>query len=44
VCTGLDGSRNYKLKVPPGVPVKDFWAVTVHNLETVYQRGQEDPP
>jgi hypothetical protein len=30
----LDGSRNYKLLVPPNVPVNDFWAVTVYDLET----------
>jgi hypothetical protein len=30
----LDGSKNYKLKVPPKVPAKDFWAVTVYDLET----------
>jgi hypothetical protein len=30
----LDGSKNYKLKVPPKVPVRDFWAVTVYDLET----------
>jgi hypothetical protein len=30
----LDGNKNYKLKVPPNVPVDDFWAVTVYDLET----------
>lgn len=30
----LDGSANYKLNVPPNVPARDFWAVTVYDLET----------
>jgi hypothetical protein len=30
----LDGSKNYKLNVPPDVPANDFWAVTVYDLET----------
>jgi hypothetical protein len=38
----LDGSKNYKLNVPPNVPVDDFWAVTVYDLETAsYLRNQE---
>jgi len=30
----LDGKKNYKLVVPPNVPAKDFWAITVYDLET----------
>lgn len=30
----LDGSRNYKLNVPPKVPANDFWAVTAYDLQT----------
>ena len=22
----LDGSNNYRLRIPPGVPAKDFWS------------------
>ncbi len=36
----LDGSSNYRLVVPPNVPVNDFWAVTTYDLETAsYQRN-----
>src|SRR5262249_50243694 len=30
----LDGSQSYQLSVPPNVPAKQFWAVTVYDLET----------
>lgn len=30
----LDGGSDYKLTVPPNVPVRDFWAVTAYDLET----------
>ena len=30
----LDGGKNYKLVMPPDVPVQDFWAITTYDLET----------
>jgi hypothetical protein len=30
----LDGGNNYKLVVPPNVPVRDFWAITTYDLVT----------
>jgi hypothetical protein len=30
----LDGSRSYRLRVPPNPPVKDFWSVVVYDAET----------
>ncbi|WP_432470105.1 DUF1254 domain-containing protein [Amphritea sp. HPY] len=30
----LDGSNNYRLRVPPNVPVSHFWSVTAYDLET----------
>ena len=30
----LDGSRSYKLHIPPHVPAKQYWAVTLYDLET----------
>ena len=30
----LDGNKNYKLTMPPNVPVNDFWAITTYDLET----------
>lgn len=30
----LGGAKSYRLRVPPDVPAKQFWAVTVYDLET----------
>lgn len=30
----LEGGKTYRLRVPPKVPAKQFWAVTVYDLET----------
>jgi hypothetical protein len=38
----LDGSKNYRLVMPPDVPVRDFWAITTYDLETAsYLRDLE---
>jgi len=30
----LDGGKCYRLRVPPNVPAKQFWAATAYDLET----------
>ena len=30
----LDGGKNYKLVMPPNVPVENFWSITTYDLET----------
>jgi hypothetical protein len=30
----LDGSRTYKLHIPPNPPAKDFWAITMYDTQT----------
>ncbi len=38
----LDGGKNYKLVVPPKVPVRNFWAITTYDLQTAsYIRNLE---
>ena len=38
----LDGGKNYKLEMPPNVPVRNFWAITTYDLETAsYIRNVE---
>jgi hypothetical protein len=30
----LEGNKNYKLVMPPNVPVRNFWAITTYDLES----------
>jgi hypothetical protein len=30
----LDGANTYRLHVPPHAPVKDFWALTIYDVDT----------
>jgi len=30
----MDGSKTYKLHMPPNVPAKDFWALTMYDTQT----------
>lgn len=30
----LDGSRNYKLRIPPNPPMKQFWSITMYSQAT----------
>ncbi|MGO8860712.1 MAG: DUF1214 domain-containing protein [Acidimicrobiales bacterium] len=41
----LDGGRNYRLSLPPGIPESRFWSVTVYGRQTrsMLQTGQAKP-
>jgi hypothetical protein len=41
----FDGSKTYKLHLPPNVPVNNFWAVTLYDTQTrsLLQTGQTFP-
>jgi len=38
----LDGGKNYRLRIPPNVPMKQFWSITVYDNDTrcFVQTGQ----
>jgi len=41
----LDGGKSYRLRLPPNIPVKDFWSITLYDSQTraMLQTGQAFP-
>jgi hypothetical protein len=39
----LDGTKTYKLHLPPNVPVNNFWAVTIYDSQTRSQLQTNQP-
>jgi len=39
----IDGAKNYKLHLPPKVPVNNFWAVTLYDTQTRSQLQTSNP-
>ena len=41
----LDGGQHYRLRLPVGIPAKDFWSVTIYDAETrsLLQNGRPKP-
>jgi hypothetical protein len=40
----LDGQKSYRLHVPPNVPAKQYWALTLYDLDTACLIGDLPSP